>query len=61
MFAVFCSTAFLRFLLLKIPGTSDKAVTDVTVCLVRVGVVTISILALLADRILFVSWLTLAF
>lgn len=58
---MFCFTAFQRFLLLKIPSTSGEAVADVRVCKVRVGVVTVSILALLAVRILFVSWLMLAF
>lgn len=58
---MFCFTAFQRFLLLKVLGTSGEAMTDVGVCVVRVGVATISILALLAVRILFVSWLILAF
>lgn len=58
---MFCFTAFQRFLLLKVLSTSGEAVTDVRVRLLGVGVVTISILALLAVRILFVSWLILAF
>lgn len=62
---MFCFTASQRFLSLKVPSTSGEAVTDARVCLVRVRVrvvtvVTISILALLAVRILFASWLILA-